>query len=88
MTEDLAWRRRPLHAADVVGRAELERTFAVLQGKDRTELMFRRGAGLDARARKMRLGGSILHFDPYLIAAAGVVDSALPVTWRGTPALA
>jgi outer membrane beta-barrel protein len=78
MTEDLAVEASAAYTRlTSSGGPELERTFAVLQGKDRTELMFDAGLVWTPAHGKMRLGGSILHFDPYLIAGAGVVDSAL-----------
>jgi outer membrane beta-barrel protein len=78
MTEDLAVEASAAYTRlTSSGGPELERTFAVLEGKDRTELMFDAGLVWTPAHGKMRLGGSILHFDPYLIAGAGVVDSAL-----------
>ncbi len=59
------------------GGPELERTFAVLQGKPRRQLTFDANLVWAPAHAKMRLGGSITHFDLYLVAGAGVVDSVL-----------
>ncbi|HET6281744.1 MAG TPA: outer membrane beta-barrel domain-containing protein [Polyangia bacterium] len=78
MTEDLAVEASAAYTRlTSSGGPELERTFAVLEGRDRTELLFDAGLVWTPAHGKMRLGGSILHFDPYLVAGAGVVDSAL-----------
>lgn len=78
MTEDLAVEASAAYTRlTSSGGPELERTFSVLEGRDRTELLFDAGLVWTPAHGKMRLGGSILHFDPYLVAGAGVVDSAL-----------
>jgi outer membrane beta-barrel protein len=59
------------------GGPELERTFAVLQGRPRRELTFDADLVWAPAHAKMRLGGSITHFDLYLAAGAGVVDSVV-----------
>jgi outer membrane beta-barrel protein len=59
------------------GGPELERTFAVLQGKPRRQLTFDANLIWVPAHAKMRLGGAINHFDLYLAAGAGVVDSVL-----------
>ena len=59
------------------GGPELERTFAVLQGKPRRQLTFDADLVWAPAHAKMRLGGGITHFDLYLAAGAGVVDSVL-----------
>jgi len=78
MTEDLAveasaaWTR-------IVSSAEpeLERRFELLGNKDRRSLLFDAGLVWDPAHGKLRLGGAIAHFDPYIAAGAGVVDSVL-----------
>ena len=59
------------------GGPELERTFAVLQGKPRRELFFDANLVWVPAHAKMRMGGGITHFDFFVTAGAGVVDSAL-----------
>jgi outer membrane beta-barrel protein len=65
------------------GGPELERTFAVLQGKPRRELMFDADLVWAPAHGKLRLGGAITHFDLYLAAGAGVVDSVLSTNVAG-----
>jgi outer membrane beta-barrel protein len=59
------------------GGPELERTFMVLEGKPRRQLMFDADLVYSLAHAKMRFGGSITHFDFYLVAGGGVVDSAV-----------
>ncbi len=59
------------------GGPELERTFAVLEGKPRRQLMFDADLVYSLAHAKMRFGGSITHFDFYLAAGGGVVDSVI-----------
>jgi outer membrane beta-barrel protein len=59
------------------GGPELERTFAVLEGKPRRQLMFDADLVYSLAHAKMRFGGAITHFDFYLAAGGGVVDSAV-----------
>jgi outer membrane beta-barrel protein len=59
------------------GGPELERTFAVLQGKPRRQLTFDADLVWAPAHGKMRLGGQINHFDLYVVAGTGVVDSVL-----------
>jgi outer membrane beta-barrel protein len=59
------------------GGPELERTFAVLQGKPRRQLMFDADLVYSLAHAKMRFGGSITHLDLYLAAGGGIVDSAV-----------
>ncbi|HVV52682.1 MAG TPA: outer membrane beta-barrel domain-containing protein [Polyangia bacterium] len=59
------------------GGPELERTFAVLQGKPRSQWYFDADLVWVPAHAKMRLGGSITHFDLFLAAGGGLVDSAL-----------
>jgi outer membrane beta-barrel protein len=59
------------------GGPELERTFAVLEGKPRRQLMFDADLIFSLAHAKMRFGGSITHFDFYLAAGGGVVDSVI-----------
>jgi outer membrane beta-barrel protein len=59
------------------GGPELERTFMVLEGKPRRQLMFDADLVYSLAHAKMRFGGAITHFDFYLVAGGGVVDSAV-----------
>jgi outer membrane beta-barrel protein len=59
------------------GGPELERTFKVLENKPRQQLMFDADLVYSLAHAKMRFGGSITHFDFYLAAGGGVVDSAV-----------
>ena len=59
------------------GGPELERTFAVLDDKPRRQLMFDANLVWSIAHAKLRLGGSITHFDLYVTGGGGVVDSAL-----------
>jgi outer membrane beta-barrel protein len=59
------------------GGPELERTFAVLQNKPRRQLMFDAVLVYSLAHAKMRFGGSITHFDFFLVAGGGVVDSVV-----------
>ena len=78
MTEDLA-----VEAAGAYTRinstsgAELERIFSVLGQSSRRELMFNADLIWVPAHGKLRIGGSIDHFDLYLAAGAGVIDSVL-----------
>ena len=66
------------------GGPELERTFAVLQNKPRRQLMFDAVLVYSLAHAKMRFGGSITHFDFFLVAGGGVVDSVLSSGIAGT----
>ena len=66
------------------GGPELERTFAVLQEKPRRQLMFDAVLEYSLAHAKMRFGGSITHFDLFLAAGGGVVDSVLSSGIAGT----
>jgi outer membrane beta-barrel protein len=59
------------------GGPELERTFAVLEGRPRTQLMFDADLVYSLAHAKMRFGGSITHFDFFVAAGGGVVDSVV-----------
>jgi outer membrane beta-barrel protein len=59
------------------GGPELERTFSVLGGKPRAELYFDADLVWVPAHAKMRLGGSITHFDFYLALGGGLVDSVI-----------
>jgi outer membrane beta-barrel protein len=78
MTEDLA-----LEASGAYTRlnssagSELERSFVLLQNKSRRALLFDADLVWAPAHGKLRVGGSIIHFDPYLAAGGGVVDSVL-----------
>jgi outer membrane beta-barrel protein len=78
MTEDLAVEASAAYTRlTSAGGPELERNFSVLEGKPRRQLMFDADLVYSLAHAKMRLGGSINHFDFYLAAGAGVVDSVL-----------
>jgi outer membrane beta-barrel protein len=88
MTEDLAVEASGGYTQlTSSGGPELERTFAVLQGKPRRELMFDADLIWVPAHAKMRLGGAITHFDLYVAAGAGVVDSALSRDLAGNAGL-
>jgi outer membrane beta-barrel protein len=78
MTEDLAVEASGsiTHLASAGG-PELERTFAVLGDRNRNQLLFNADLIWSLAHAKMRLGGSIDHFDLYVAGGAGVIDSAL-----------
>ena len=78
MTEDLAIEASGAYTrlASASG-SELERTFVLLQNKSRRALLFDADLIWTPAHGKMRVGGSIVHFDPYLAAGGGVVDSVL-----------
>ena len=59
------------------GGPELERTFSVLGNKNRRSLLFDADLVWSPAHGKLRLGGSIRHFDLYVAGGAGVVDSVL-----------
>ena len=59
------------------GGPELERTFAVLDGKPRRQLYFDADLVWVPAHAKMRLGGLITHFDFYLALGGGLVDSVI-----------
>ena len=65
------------------GGPELERTFSVLAGKPRTELYFDADLIWVPAHAKMRLGGSITHFDFYLALGGGLVDSVISQNLAG-----
>jgi outer membrane beta-barrel protein len=78
MTEDLAVEATAAYTRlTSSGGPELERTFAVLQNRPRRELTFDADLIWAPAHAKMRFGGAITHFDFYLAAGAGVVDSVL-----------
>jgi outer membrane beta-barrel protein len=56
---------------------ELERVFSVLSNPNRKALLFFANLGWAPLHAKMQTGSSIVHFDVYLTAGAGVVDSVL-----------
>jgi len=78
MTEDLAVEATGAYTRLASsGGPELERTFAVLGNLPRRQLSFDADLVWVPAHAKMRFGGSITHFDIYLAAGAGVVDSVL-----------
>jgi outer membrane beta-barrel protein len=78
MTEDLAVEASGSYTRITSSAgAELERIFSVLGTSSRRQLMFNADLLWVPAHGKMRIGGSIDHFDLYVAAGAGVVDSAL-----------
>jgi outer membrane beta-barrel protein len=78
MTEDLAVEASGSYTRiESSAGAELERIFSVLGTNSRRELMFNADLLWVPAHGKLRIGGSIDHFDLYLAAGAGVIDSAL-----------
>jgi outer membrane beta-barrel protein len=59
------------------GGPELERVFELLGERDRGALLFDADLVWSPAHGKLRMGGAIVHFDPYFAAGAGVVDSVL-----------
>jgi outer membrane beta-barrel protein len=88
MTEDLAveasgaWTR-----ISSAGSPELERLFVLLGTRNRRELLFDADLVWDPAHGKLRLGGAIQHFDLYIAAGAGVIDSVLSSDIAGNAAL-
>ena len=89
MTEDFAVEATgALTKYTSAGGAELERTFAVLQGKEQDVTIFEALLVWAPLHAKMRFfADSIVHFDVFLDAGAGVVDSALSTGVAGTGGL-
>jgi outer membrane beta-barrel protein len=78
MTEELAVEASASYTRiSSMASPELERNFKVLEDRPRRELMFDADLIWSIAHAKMRLGGSINHFDFYLAAGAGVVDSVV-----------
>jgi outer membrane beta-barrel protein len=78
MTEDLAVEATGAYTRLASsGGPELERTFAVLGTLPRRQLSFDADLVWVPAHAKMRFGGAITHFDIYVAAGAGVVDSVL-----------
>jgi outer membrane beta-barrel protein len=65
----------------------LEQNFSVLGGKPRRELLFHADLVWDPAHGKLRLGGAIQHFDLYVAAGAGVIDSVLSSDIAGNAAV-
>lgn len=65
----------------------LEQNFSVLAGKPRRELLFDADLVWDPAHGKLRLGGAIQHFDLYVAAGAGVIDSVLSSDIAGNAAI-
>jgi len=59
------------------GGPELERTFSLLEGKERRQLLFSTNLVFSPLHAKLQAGSSIAHFDVSATLGAGVVDSAL-----------
>jgi len=84
MTEDLAVEASAAFTRlSSSGGPELERTFAVLEHSPRHQLMFDADLIWSFAHAKMRFGGSITHFDFYVAAGAGVVDSVISAHTAG-----
>ena len=78
MTEDLAVEAAGSYTRiESSASAELERLFSVLGKSSRRELIFNADLIWVPAHGKLRIGGSIDHFDLYVAAGAGVIDSAL-----------
>jgi outer membrane beta-barrel protein len=78
MTEDLAVEASGSYTRLASsGGPELERTFQVLANKPRSERVFSADLIWVPAHAKMRLGGSITHFDFFLALGGGIVDSVL-----------
>ena len=65
----------------------LEQNFSVLEGRPRRELVFDADLVWDPAHGKLRLGGAIQHFDLYVAAGAGVIDSVLSSDIAGNAAI-
>jgi len=65
----------------------LEQNFSVLAGKPRRELLFDADLVWNPAHGKLRLGGAIQHFDLYVAAGAGVIDSVLSSDIAGNAAV-
>lgn len=88
MTEDFAVEASgALTQIASAGGPELERTFSLLQDKSRRSLLFDADLVWSPAHGKLRLGGSIRHFDLYFAAGAGVVDSVLSSDIAGNAAI-
>jgi outer membrane beta-barrel protein len=88
MTEDLAVEASGAYTRlSSSGGPELERTYAVLGNRERRELLFDADLVWVPAHAKMRVGGSIIHFDLMLAAGVGVVDSALASDIAGNAGL-
>ena len=84
MTEDLGVEASAAYTRlTSSGGPELERTFSVLAGKPRSELYFDADLIWVPAHAKMRLGGSITHFDFYLALGGGLVDSVISQNLAG-----
>jgi outer membrane beta-barrel protein len=84
MTEDLGVEASAAYTRlTSSGGPELERTFAVLENKPRGELYFDADLIWVPAHAKMRLGGSITHFDLYLALGGGLVDSVISQNLAG-----
>ena len=88
MTEDLALEASGAYTrlASAAG-SELERAFVLLQNKSRRALLFDADLVWAPAHGKLRVGGAIVHFDPFLAAGGGVVDSVLSSDIAGNAAI-
>ncbi len=59
------------------GAPELERLFSLLGGKDRSALLLATNLVYSPLHAKLQTGAQVAHFDVFVTAGAGVVDSAL-----------
>jgi outer membrane beta-barrel protein len=78
MTEDFAIEAHAAmtHITSSPG-SELEQRYVVLGTKNRRELLYQADLVWDPAHGKLRLGGAIQHFDLYIAAGGGVIDSVL-----------
>lgn len=88
MTEDFAIEAHAAltHIASSAG-TELEQLYVVLGTKNRREILYHADLVWDPAHGKLRLGGAIRHFDLYVAAGAGVIDSVLSSDIAGNAAL-
>ena len=88
MTEDFAIEAHALltHIASSAG-SELEQRYVVLGTKNRREVLYHADLVWDPAHGKLRLGGAIQHFDLYIAAGGGVIDSVLSSDIAGNAAV-
>jgi outer membrane beta-barrel protein len=78
LTEDFAVEASGAYTRlNSAGGPELERTFSVLEGQSRRQLLFATNLVFSPLHAKLQAGSSIVHFDVSATLGAGVVDSAL-----------
>ena len=78
LTEDFAVEASGSYTRIVsAGGPELERTFKVLEGRPRAAMLFATNLVFVPLYAKLQTGSSVVHFDVFVTAGAGVVDSVL-----------